>query len=391
MEKINTEKSCPSCNSLFECKPNDIANCFCSSIALSRTNLENIAKQYKDCLCLPCLAKYNSENNKVYGLKFLVFFLFSSLFSFAQFPGPVGSLNTTAMYKDSSAFVAWASGCTVHRGLQDISTPSVGVTNAGVDNDGTLKAGDNPVVSLGDGGYAILTFPSAIKNGTGFDFAVFENSFDDTFLELAFVEVSSDGINFFRFAATSNTQYTTQIGTFDELGDATKLNNLAGKYRVNYGTPFDLDELKTIPGLDVNAITHVKIIDVVGDINAPYATYDQNNSPINDPWPTAFASGGFDLDAVGVIHANSLGIKENELNSKISVYPNPCTDNIIISNSGFENTIYQLMDFKGALIKASVANTGKTIIDTKDLENGIYFLSIKQNSDCVIKKIAVQK
>jgi hypothetical protein len=41
---------------------------------------------------------------------------------------------------------------------------------------------------------------------------------------------------------------------------------------------------------------------VVGSINPEYATYDCQGNPVNDPWPTAFASGGMDLDAVGVIH-----------------------------------------------------------------------------------------
>ncbi|MFN6048554.1 MAG: T9SS C-terminal target domain-containing protein, partial [Bacteroidota bacterium] len=52
-------------------------------------------------------------------------------------------------------------------------------------------AASNGVVSLGDGGIATLTFDPPITNGDGFDFAVFENTFLDTFLELAFVEVST--------------------------------------------------------------------------------------------------------------------------------------------------------------------------------------------------------
>ncbi|NIA17499.1 MAG: hypothetical protein GWO86_04040, partial [Planctomycetes bacterium] len=114
--------------------------------------------------------------------------------------------------------------------------------------------------------------------------------------------------------------------------------------------------------LDVNSITHVRIIDVVGyvepadfygdgivnftdynifagayqsdiyddnwnqdcDISNPtddfvgiadfqvfvekwfdendYSSCDINGHQINDPWPTPFDSGGFDLDAVGIIN-----------------------------------------------------------------------------------------
>ncbi len=291
----------------------------------------------------------------------------------AQFHGAVGTIGTSAMYKDSSAFVSWANTCVVARGYQDIAVTSGGFANVGLDSNGTKKASVNPVVSLGDGGIAILTFTSPITNGTGYDFAVFENSFNDVFLELAFVEVSNDGINYFRFPATSNTQTLTQIGPFDNTGDATKLNNLAGKYRGNYGTPFDLQELQSVVGLNINNITHVKIIDVVGNINAPYATYDKNNNPVNDPYPTAFGSGGFDLDAVGVINQLAVGLSELELlPASIVVYPNPTKDVVSVLTDKFQIKGLALTDINGKLIK----ETTDSKIDLLDLESGMYFLHI---------------
>src|SRR5207249_2137736 len=122
------------------------------------------------------------------------------------------------------------------------------------------------VVSLGDGGQITLGFDKPIRNGSGADFAVFENGFASgslAFLELGFVEVSSDGMNFFRFDATSNTQTTTQVASFGLL-DATNLNNLGGKYVAGFGTPFDLQELAgRSPFLDVNDVRFVRIVDVV--------------------------------------------------------------------------------------------------------------------------------
>lgn len=183
----------------------------------------------------------------------------------AQFAPPVGYEGTTAMYKDSSAFVSWASKCDIVRGYQDISTQSLGYTNVGDSSLAIGQAGINGVVSLGDGGVAILEFSSPIIDGVGPDFAVFENGFDNLFLELAFVEVSSDGIHFFRFPAVSNTDTSIQTGSFG-LTDASKLHNLAGKYRAEYGTPFDLSDLTNDVLLNKQAITHVKVIDVVGSI-----------------------------------------------------------------------------------------------------------------------------
>ncbi|MEM9444372.1 MAG: hypothetical protein AAGA18_03375 [Verrucomicrobiota bacterium] len=225
--------------------------------------------------------------------------------SFAPAAGQPGS---TAIAVSDSSFVGWATGYQDFvMGPVDISDPGGPLATFGqtvnilgkADSDGA----EHPVLSLGDGGSVVLTFDSFIYNGPGADFAVFENSFSDTFLELAYVEVSSNGIDYFRFPSVSETQTATQVNSFGVL-DPTELYNFAGKYRAGFGTPFDLEELKTTnPLLDVDRITHIKIIDAVGSIDNSYATLDSLGNRVNDPWKTPFASGGFDLDAVGVIHA----------------------------------------------------------------------------------------
>lgn len=317
----------------------------------------------------------------------LLTFILTVKISFAQFPGAVGSLNTTAIYKDSSIFKGWASGCQVLRGWQDISDESMGLANAGEQLNGTGKAGDNPVVSLGDGGSAILTFSNVIRNGPGFDFAVFENAFNDFFLELAFVEVSSNGVNYVRFPAHSHINYTTQIGPFDEAGEASKIHNLAGKYRAGYGTPFDLEDLNGSPNLNLQAITHVKIIDVVGCIAAPYARYDSNNFPVNDPFPTAFGSGGFDLDAVGVINSAPVGLKETDPDSNILLYPNPCKNffNIGIKQGQLFVTI---LNTNGEIVYSEKINESVRI-NTSSFQEGFYIIKLQSEKNIVTQKIII--
>lgn len=215
-----------------------------------------------------------------------------------------GQAGSTAIHMGDPSFVAWATGVEVVRGPMDLSNPGDGDASYGTAGNALGQAvGDSyDVVSLGDGGQATLTFDSPIYNGSGWDFAIFENSFSDTFLELAFVEVSSNGSEFFRFPSVSLTQTDTQVGGFGAL-DATNIHNLAGKYRQGYGTPFDLEGLAGTAGLDVNSVGWVRFVDVVGSIDDDYATYDSLGNKINDPWTTPFASSGFDLDAVGVRHA----------------------------------------------------------------------------------------
>lgn len=277
------------------------------------------------------------------------FLISTTTLSYAQFPGAAGTLGSTAIFKDSSIFVAWANSCAVQRGFQNIADTSLGHTTTG---DSSLVLGNADgiqVVSLGDGGSAIVGFEKPIKNGSGFDFAVFENGFIDEFLELAFVEVSSDGINFFRFKATSNTQTDSQMGPFDYNADATLLNNLAGKYRAMFGTPFDLEEMTGIQGLNVDSITHVKVIDVIGSINPLHASHDQHNNIINEHYPTPYPQGGFDLDAIGVIHQQLNGTSENKLQT-LKVYPNPFKEVLYLNEA--INNIYkiELLDQTGKLI-----------------------------------------
>lgn len=224
-----------------------------------------------------------------------------------SFCGAVGTEGCTAVRFDSSIVAAWATGCTIVRGPVDITDPNGPHVRYGEESFATGPASllTTDAVSLGDGGTATLTFAEPIRDIEGPDFAVFENSFDDNFLELAFVEVSSDGNRFVRFRAASLTPTDVQVGTNGRV-DPTMLNNLAGKYRVGYGTPFDLNELRDSAGLDINHVTHVRIVDVVGTIDPQYATRDGKGRIVNDPWPTRdtiWASGGFDLTGVAVLRA----------------------------------------------------------------------------------------
>ncbi len=318
---------------------------------------------------------------------FLGLFYFLSFQLNAQFSGPAGTPNSIAIHKDSSIFCNWAKYCIVQRGLKDISNDSLGYADLGVDSNAVGSAG-NAVVSLGDGGVAILTFNPPITNGPGFDFAVFENSFSDYFLELAFVEVSSDGINFFRFPATSNTQNLQQIGPFDLLSEPEKINNLAGKFRALFGTPFDLDELSNSSGLDINFITHIKVIDVVGSINTVFASFDHNQQVINDPFPTPFSSCGFDLDAIGVIHQIQTGINENKNDTEVFIYPNPAQKEIFIKTSA--DIKIEDLNIKSFFINKKIT-LEKYQMDISDLPNGFYFFEVKmtngQTKICKLLKI----
>ncbi len=304
--------------------------------------------------------------------------------SYAPAAGQSGS---TAIAKSSSVFVDWATGITVVRGLQDIAKPAGPLASTGTPSDG-MRGGvsGNSVVCLGDGGTATLTFDNPIVDGTGYDFAVFENGFSDTFLELAFVEVSSDGVNFFRFPSHSQTQTTTQIGGFGSV-DCTYINNLAGKYKVGFGTPFDLSEVNDNVLLDKNNITHVKIIDVIGTIDPLYASYDSFGNIINELYSTPFTSGGFDLSGVGVINRKApLSNTDFNINS-VALYPNPASDIVYLTTD--KETSIIVYDLAGKVVK-NIPKANYQEIVVSDLNPGTYLFTITAEEKKISKTIIVK-
>jgi len=210
------------------------------------------------------------------------------------YPPPAGEEGTTAVYRDDPAFGAWASDQENYLPGEDVDeeweTPYKALGMA------TGRISD--ICSLGRGGEITLLFDAPIQNRDGWDFAVFENGMSDTFLEFAYIEVSSDGEAYVRFDCVSLTE--SAVPAFGAV-DTTKVSGLAGKYRIGYGTPFDLEALAgktevTDGDVDLDAITHIKIIDTVGN----GTEFDMYDHEIYDPYPTT-GSAGFDLDAVGVL------------------------------------------------------------------------------------------
>ena len=305
------------------------------------------------------------------------YFLGTSLMGLAQSyhdaPGAAGSI---AFSKDSSCFVAWATNGIISRGYLDINDTLVTDSGSNRASFGVLENALGPaegdgmtVVSLGDAGTITLTFNQPITNGPGYDFAIFENSFIDHYMEFAFVEVSSNGTDFVRFPNDSEIPFISQFGNAS-LADCRMVNNLAGKYRAGFGTPFDLSEVQGVnDSVDVTNITHIRLIDVIGSIDGSHVSYDSDNQPINDPYPTPYPSCGFDLDAVGVIN-QFVGIEENELVSWY-VYPNPSMGTVSFSKNLIGKEI-RIMNHFGQTVFSKELEHNE--INLEELSSGIYLI-----------------
>ena len=302
------------------------------------------------------------------------------------FCGAVGTEGCNAIKADSSAIVAWATGVTVTRGPRNIANPDLGLAATGTESNAIGMATLNDVydvVSLGDGGSALVTFARPIRNGEGPDFAVYENGFSDNSLELAFVEVSTDGQRFVRFPATCFTQTETQLANAGQT-DPTNLNNLAGKFRIGYGTPFDLEELRDSTGINIDSIVYVRVVDVVGSINPQYGTYDAYGHIINDPWPTPFEASGYDLTGVAVLHENTNTSGIDEVMTVEGIWPNPTADRVNVSmRYAAEGLLY---DLTGRQVAAYSLREGLNTLDLTNLKNGVYMLRTEGSVSKIVKK-----
>lgn len=205
-------------------------------------------------------------------------------------------------------FFAWASGYSDYqRSDNDASfdDPELSLGPVTGDNFDVVSLGDMTAAQITAGnepGRITLHFTKPIKNLSGADFVIFENGFfsnsnqggagiGGVFAELAYVEVSADGVNFRRFDSTSLTP--AAVGGYGTV-NPTNIHNLAGKhvnaYGESWGTPFDLSQV------GLAEISHIRIVDIPGN----GAFKDRQGNPIYDSWRT-FGSGGFDLEAVGSI------------------------------------------------------------------------------------------
>ncbi len=224
--------------------------------------------------------------------------------------------------RSDGALVGWASQVISSvRGPQDYQLPELGLAAFGTGTD-ILGANGTPF-SLGDGGSITVAFDLEIANGSGDDFVVFENGFawNGVYMELGFVEVSSNGSDFARLPAFC--RQDSVVGPWD-TSDPALFYNLAGNYVG--GTGFDLEDLVTAgdalvaSGLvDLNHILFVRVVDVIGDL-AGNATQDFLGRPVADPYPTTGEASGMDITGVAVINTGAVAVESLSWGGVKSLY-----------------------------------------------------------------------
>jgi len=111
-----------------------------------------------------------------------------------------------------------------------------------------------------------------------------------------------------------------------------------------------------------------------------------NNSagPAFGLW-VATATGGslIPLPALTVTSIN----ENNALNSFLSVYPNPVTNELVVKNTSNENLQITLLDLTGKVLLKQNSVLGVNSINTSELTNGIYFIKVSNATNVATYKI----
>lgn len=99
-------------------------------------------------------------------------------------------------------------------------------------------------------------------------------------------------------------------------------------------------------------------------------------------------NGSADLYILKLSCQPAVGLKAKSKNNHISLYPNPATSQVTISNLDKEITTITITDVTGKIIRSFTPNT--SVIDLSMFPPGIYFVKIQQGKEFVTKKIIKQ-
>ncbi len=87
---------------------------------------------------------------------------------------------------------------------------------------------------------------------------------------------------------------------------------------------------------------------------------------------------------------NTMSVEDNEV-SRVSLYPNPANDLVTLADLPYGETHIKVFDITGKEMFSTNSNTAIETIDTANLANGVYLVSIANNGNLAHKKLVVNK
>jgi|GEM_PF-1424967 len=201
---------------------------------------------------------------------------------------------------------------------------------------------------------------------------------------------------------------------FEVLSDGNNSNNIISTFQVsvyllacdNTGTPTSTTPIiaKTyiVSGMQqMHALDYSnESVDLTQTSNLPDGMYRMGvwvNSdggvpnPPDDPSDNASLIQSNVGTPVGSIinFTSATGIEKNVINEQVLVYPNPASSNFQVSVTGnSKQAIICMYDINGKMVLSQIIN-GKTSIDTGNLTDGVYNISITSSEGVVNRRLVI--
>jgi alpha-tubulin suppressor-like RCC1 family protein len=176
------------------------------------------------------------------------------------------------------------------------------------------------------------------------------------------------------FLKSNGTVWSSGMNTYGQLGDGITINN---------SIPF------AIPGLTgaiaIDAGVHNSFF--LKDDTTIRSAGNNNSGQLSD---------GTTIERHTPVLVNnvcsvSLGIQENYFDNYVSVYPNPCYEQLFINftniYSDYTNTTAEIFSLEGLLLQTIALKTRNTKIQVDHLTTGIYLVHIKSPKGVIVEKI----
>ena len=127
-----------------------------------------------------------------------------------------------------------------------------------------------------------------------------------------------------------------------------------------------------------------EILPVLNKIDLPSSEPDKIKSQIEDVL-------GIETDNASLVSAKT-GLGIDELIERISIYPNPASDNILINYGGAEVTSIKIIDMTGRTLFEVTPSQDLTQIKLDRFESGSYFVRLElNNGQYLTKPIIISK
>jgi len=187
--------------------------------------------------------------------------------------------------------------------------------------------------------------------------------------------VDSSGIiaGFSSYGPTSDGRIKPDV---DAKGSGTTIVDSGGNVTTGSGTSFSSPVMAGAAACFWQAFPTKTNLEIMQMIRESAHLYD---SPDNHY--------GYGIPNLEDAYNNALEIAENELLG-VNIYPNPTENELFVELLDFENTSFVIFDVIGKTVCNSEITASTNIVDISSLENGIYFIQIKnQNKKATLKFI----